>query len=211
MRRITPFFPAFGFILLFSVCEFIQGCAVQKRHYRKGFYVQSRQKVHEKDVVKEVRPRRLPAIERAEKTEQNIPVAINEPVLVATAERSGGIPEVVSQKNIIGNTNPQTAVNLNKEATKNLVRKEQGRKVEFMGILGFLSSVAGWVMLVYLPIGFVQALLFAAAAILAALSMRKMSSEPGRYLLKTLSFVALLLALIGLAVMLYAGLIYLLS
>jgi hypothetical protein len=201
----------FYFVILLSLCAFFEACSVQKRHYRKGFYVHAREKNHNKEAVPENNDRALLTLDKAGPSQSIFPSNTPESDLSASSEKCR-VHEPLGFREPVIDLSPHQRIFIeHKKASVLSGPKEQRRKVELMGILGFLASVAGWLTLIYLPIGFLQAILFGAGAILAALSMRKMSIEPGRYLLKTLSFVGLLLALIGLAVMLYAGLIYLLS
>jgi hypothetical protein len=81
-----------------------------------------------------------------------------------------------------------------------------GKKVDIIGITAFLMSIGAW-----FTTGIIPVLLFAAAAGLAALSMKKISKNPERYALKTLSFVALIIALLGFALYLYSYVLILFS
>ena len=211
MKRTKPFiFSRFSFIILLLGCVLMQGCTVQKRHYRRGFYVHGFRKSQDKELAGERRSRGIPRNETITVAVQKDALEARGLAITASAEKQD-ILQTVSPEHSTVPLSQQAIAREQKQSSAKSDRKEERRKAEFMGIVAFLASAGGWVALVYLPIGILQGILFGAGAILAALSMRKMSQQPERYVLKTLSFIALLLALIGLAVMLYAGLIYLLS
>jgi hypothetical protein len=189
-------------------------CSVEKRHYRKGFYVYCKHKKVDEPLAKENRSgdRSFQKTNIGVSSVPGATVITNVPVVISDASnrmQDPGVTHVplISLLPVAASIGNKTAA----ETPAKYSKGEKRRKVEWMGIFAFLISVGGWIALIMLSIGWLQVGLFAAGAILAALSMTKMSREPERYVLKTLSFVALLLSLIGLAVMLYAGLIYLLS
>src|SRR5690349_7674521 len=181
MKRIKPFsVVSFGFVLIFFVCFIMQGCALQKRHYRKGFYVQKFHKSPEKKTKQE---REVDEIARDDKKGGKVPIVAtnyDEPHTTASAQKKD-LPHsfYVQHKNLpVLHRDP---VSLPKQGSARPSHREESRKAEFMCIFGFLASVGGRVALVYLPIGILQGVLFAAGAILGALSMRKMSQRPEKY------------------------------
>jgi hypothetical protein len=77
-------------------------------------------------------------------------------------------------------------------------KKEGRRKAEPWGLLAFALSVGAW-----FTTGYITLPLFLLGAILAIASLNIMGQNPERYVLKTLSLVALILSVIGAAIALF--------
>ena len=211
LQRVVPL----GLVLLLisSILFFSAACSVQKRHYRKGFYVYMKHNPESRRCSERNSPAlNFPRSSQAVvSTFASVDNKKEEPSLLCHAGKKSDLPAVAAFNQL---NPPEKVVERNYQLVSAYsFKQERGerRKLEWMGITAFLIAAGAWLALVVYPITLLQFALFAIAAGLAALSMTKMSRDPDRYVLKTLSFVALLLSLIGLAILIYAGVIYLLS
>src|SRR5690606_30320693 len=104
------------------------------------------------------------------------------------------LPEIEQVKNHyvyeVQSANPEVVVQNGADVKR--------KKVEPLGIFAFAISIASW-----FTSGFLTFPLFLLAAVLAVVSLNIISNSPERYLLKTLSLVALIVAVVGSVLSLY--------
>lgn len=185
------------------LCLFWSSCSVQQRRYRKGFYVSG---VYKRNNPANVRPCK----------EVNAVVCISNALPQLLPEKdSERISKVLTCEGAVQYPNAGSlhlaAVDrelrpLPAPAIKTELGAGVGRKADWLGIAAFVISIASW-----FSTGWLALPLFALAAILAVISLRKIALAPERYVLKTLSLVALIVALTGVLLSSYMLIVILFS